>query len=72
MGLRYLGYWTDNGAQYYYGFEQALGYAGTLFQVRDEFSRMRIPLGYVQLDSWFYGKGHDDNWQSSDPLRGGP
>jgi hypothetical protein len=70
VGLRYLGYWTDSGARYYYAFELALGYAATLLEVRDEFSRMGIPLGYVQLDNCFYGKGHDDN-QSSDLLRGG-
>jgi len=29
-GLRYLGYWTDNGAAYYYNCQTNLGYAGTL------------------------------------------
>ncbi len=29
-GLRYLGYWTDNGAVYYYNYEPSLGYTGTL------------------------------------------
>jgi hypothetical protein len=71
LGLRSLGYWTDNGAQYYYYFEEALGYTGTLLEVRNEFSRMGIPLGYLQLDSWFYGKGQNDSWQGSGPLRGG-
>ena len=32
---------------------------------------MKIPLGYVQLDSWFYPKGHEGKWQSEDPLGGG-
>jgi len=71
LALRYLGYWTDHGAQYYYGFESGLGYAGTLLKVRDEFRTMHIPLGYVQLDSWFYPKGHDGQWRSADPLGGG-
>ena len=30
VSLKYLGYWTDHGARYYYRFEDALGYAGTL------------------------------------------
>jgi hypothetical protein len=71
FALKYLGYWTDHGAQYYYGFESQLGYVGTLFKVRDEFRSMHIPLGYVQLDSWFYPKGHDGKWRSADPLGGG-
>ena len=33
--LAYLGYWTDNGASYYYNFEPALGYSGTLLAIRD-------------------------------------
>jgi hypothetical protein len=71
IGLKYLGYWTDNGARYYYGFEKSLGYAGTLLEVRDQFRRMNIRLGYVQLDSWFYLKGHEGRWRSSDHLGGG-
>jgi hypothetical protein len=71
FSLRYLGYWTDHGARYYYSFEVSLGYAGTLRKVRDEFRSMNIRLGYLQLDSWFYPKGHDGKWNSTDPLRGG-
>ena len=69
--LKYLGYWTDHGARYYYGFESSLGYAGTLLAVRDEFRKMGIRLGYVQLDSWFYPKGRAGTWKSADPLGGG-
>ena len=71
FALKYLGYWTDHGARYYYDFESNLGYAGTLFKVRNEFRTMHIPLGYVQVDSWFYPKGHDAQWRSNDPLGGG-
>jgi hypothetical protein len=71
VSLKYLGYWTDHGAAYYYRFENALGYAGTLLAVRDQFRDMNIPLGYVQLDSWFYPKGHAGTWRSDDPLGGG-
>jgi hypothetical protein len=69
--LKYLGYWTDHGARYYYRFEETLGYAGTLLDVRDQFRTMNIRLGYVQLDSWFYPKGHEGRWNSADPLGGG-
>jgi hypothetical protein len=71
VSLKYLGYWTDHGAAYYYRFEEALGYAGTLLAVRDQFREMNIPLGYVQLDSWFYPKGHEGTWRSGDALGGG-
>jgi hypothetical protein len=69
--LKYLGYWTDHGARYYYRFEETLGYAGTLLEVRRQFKAMNVRLGYVQLDSWFYPKGRDGTWDSADPLRGG-
>ena len=71
FSLKYIGYWTDHGARYYYGFEESLGYAGTLLEVRDQFRKMNIRLGYVQLDSWFYLKGHEGRWRSSDHLGGG-
>ena len=61
--LSHLGYWTDNGATYYYHFEPRLGYEDTLLAVRDEFQSKGVPLGYLQLDSWFYPKGANDNWR---------
>ena len=60
--LKYLGYWTDNGAAYYYNFDVSKGYEGTLLAVRDEFVRNGLPLGYVQLDSWWYRKGANGDW----------
>ena len=56
MGLRYLGYWTDNGATYYYNYDSALGYAGTLLEVTRRFQEEGIPIRYLQLDSWWYDK----------------
>ncbi|MEO6890109.1 MAG: hypothetical protein ABI456_12205 [Ktedonobacteraceae bacterium] len=61
--LNYLGYWTDTGAAYYYHFEGAKGYAGTLLAVRADFQKLGIPLGYMELDSWWYPKGGVANWQ---------
>lgn len=61
--LRTLGYWTDNGAAYYYHFSRSLGYAGTLLAVQHELAAQGISLGYVQLDSWWYPKSANDSWQ---------
>src|SRR5205823_2118088 len=66
--LSRLGYWTDAGAAYYYRWEAGLGYAGTLQQVKEEFDRKGAPLGYMQLDSWFYPKGRAARW---DDITGG-
>jgi hypothetical protein len=62
--LAKLGYWTDNGAKYYYKFEPRLGYAGTLLAVRDQFAKLGMALGYMQLDSWWYPKGVKGRWDS--------
>ena len=62
--LAKLGYWTDRGAQYYYKFEPRLGYAGTLLAIRDQFRKLGVTLGYMQLDSWWYPKGVSHRWDS--------
>ena len=70
--LNQLGYWTDNGAVYYYNYDAAKGYAGTLLAVRDEFASKGVPLAYVQLDSWWYPKSYLNSWQGcSTNNRGG-
>ncbi len=51
-----FGYWTDNGATYYYKFVPSLGYEGTLLAVRDAYRKLGVPLAYMQLDSWWYPK----------------
>jgi hypothetical protein len=56
IGLRYLGYWTDNGAFYYYNYDPALGYIGTLEALVDHYRGRGIPIRYLQLDSWWYYK----------------
>ena len=55
-GLRYLGYWTDHGAAYYYDYDRRLGYAGTLEAVLERYRTTGIPIRYLQLDSWWYSK----------------
>ncbi len=54
--LKYFGYWTDNGATYYYHYDKKLGYTGTLDKVYTYFKKHVVPLHYMQLDSWWYPK----------------
>jgi hypothetical protein len=60
--LKLLGYWTDNGATYYYHTQGSLSYADTLATVKAGFDTAGIGLGYMQLDSWFYPKGPNADW----------
>jgi hypothetical protein len=55
-GLKYLGYWTDNGAHYYYNYDPTLGYGATLLKLEKHFQDAQIPVKYMQLDSWWYYK----------------
>lgn len=54
--LKYYGYWTDNGADYYYNYDKPLGYGGTLQKIRETYKKDGIPIRYMQLDSWWYEK----------------
>lgn len=65
--LKSLGYWTDNGAGYYYDFEASLGYTGTLLAMKDQFAKAGVALGYMQLDSWWYPKGEQGDWNHFPP-----
>jgi len=56
IGLRYLGYWTDNGAAYYYNYDTNSSYAGTLEILASLYRDENIPIRYMQLDSWWYYK----------------
>jgi len=59
--LKYLGYWTDNGAYYYYRTEPGKNYERTLLELGDYIKRERIPVRHIQLDSWWYYKSKIDN-----------
>jgi hypothetical protein len=59
--LKYLGYWTDNGAYYYYRTEPDKNYETTLLDVNDYLKRESIPARYFQLDSWWYPKSKADD-----------
>jgi hypothetical protein len=60
--LNKVGYWTDNGAAYYYANPPA-GLPETLIAVKNEYRSKGVPLGYMQLDSWWYQKGLCHCWQ---------
>ena len=60
IALRKLGYWTDNGAYYYYRTEPGMNYAETLLAIKAYGEREKIPFGYIQLDSWWYPKATID------------
>lgn len=48
---------TDAGATYYYVFDPALGYEGTLQAAIDSAKAVGIPIGVTHFDSWWYKKG---------------
>ncbi|CAG0900286.1 unnamed protein product [Darwinula stevensoni] len=56
----YLGYYTDNGAFYYYNTEEGMNYEETVLAVVDHLSEIGLPIKYFQLDSWWYPKGADE------------
>jgi hypothetical protein len=64
LTLSRLGYWTDAGSSYYYTTEPGKSYQDTLLDVKAEFDRLGMALGYLQLDSWFYPKGAAANWKT--------
>eukprot|EP00731_Ephydatia_muelleri_P018789 Em0011g829a len=53
----YLGYWTDNGACYYYNTGTYPNYEEVLLAVKSNADQQGIPFRYLQIDSWWYYKG---------------
>ena len=51
-----LGYFTDNGAYYYYNPLPKKKYDQTLLAVKAKADELRIPYRYYHLDSWWYRK----------------
>lgn len=47
-------YWTDNGAAYWYRTEPGHDVAGSIVAAVDDLRADGVPVGAVQLDSWFY------------------
>jgi hypothetical protein len=52
----YLGFWTDNGAYYYYKTEKGMKYDDMLVSIKDYFEEHQIPIRYFNFDSWWYLK----------------
>lgn len=69
--LQKLGYWTDNGAAYYYATAGSADYRSTLLQAKTYLTGLGLPAGYVQLDSWWYRKGSVGTWEGNGTDRGG-
>ncbi|CAF3069093.1 unnamed protein product [Rotaria sp. Silwood2] len=57
LTINYLGYYTDNGAYYYYNTQSNMTYEQTIINIKENLS---IPIHYIQLDSWWYYKGLGD------------
>lgn len=57
--VKTFGYWTDNGADYYYNYDLDKGYTGTLLALKKRYEGEGIRMGYLQLDSWWYRKLSD-------------
>ena len=55
--INYLGYWTDNGACYYYNTGSYSNYEEAIIAVKEDADKQGIPFKYLQLDSWWYYKG---------------
>jgi hypothetical protein len=53
LGTR-VSYWTDNGSAYWYRTEGELDAASTVVAAVDDLEARGIPVGAVQLDSWWY------------------
>jgi hypothetical protein len=53
-----LSYWTDNGAAYWYRTEANQTIADSVVNVVADLLRSGVPIGAVELDSWFYRHEH--------------
>lgn len=52
--LTTLSYWTDNGAAYWYRTEAGESLPESLTNKVHELDELDVPIGVVELDSWFY------------------
>jgi hypothetical protein len=50
----HLSYWTDNGAAYWYRTEAGRTIGATVAEVVTKLRADGVPIGAVELDSWFY------------------
>ena len=57
FSINYLGYYTDNGACYYYYTGPYANYEEAMLAVNEDSVENNIPYRYLQIDSWWYFKG---------------
>ena len=55
--MRYLGYYTDAGAYYYYNTEPGMNYEETFDYIGTYADQTNFPIRFAQYDSWFYPHG---------------
>lgn len=55
--MRYLGYYTDAGAFYYYNTEPGMNYDQTFEYIKYYNDALNFPVRFTQYDSWFYPHG---------------
>jgi hypothetical protein len=60
-GLTHIGFWTDQQSPYWYALNGFSNYDDLLMTVKHKYDSLKIKLGYVQLDSWWYIKD-PANW----------
>ncbi|MHA1731645.1 MAG: hypothetical protein ACTSU5_06860 [Promethearchaeota archaeon] len=58
-----LGFWTQNGAHYYYRKEKGMNYEDTILYCWEKFREMDLPINFFQLDSWWYQKAIKPFWK---------
>ena len=54
--VSYLGYWTDNGSYYYYNPIKNKTLSETLIEVKNHLEKLKVPIKYYNIDSWWYIK----------------
>ncbi|XP_041369874.1 uncharacterized protein LOC121383842 [Gigantopelta aegis] len=68
LSLNYLGYWTDNGAYYYYNTEANKTYEETIIDIKTYTDQINLPIKYFQVDSWWYYKGPNNGVTLWEPM----
>ncbi len=66
LPLSSLGYWTDHYAYYYYTISsQFANYEAEMVAVKLHYDTLKMPIKYLDLDSWWYKKGCDQGWNET-------
>jgi hypothetical protein len=63
--LNKLSYWTDAGTAYYYHPMDGTQIVPTLQKIPTQFAQLGVPIGSMELDSWYYPKGSPPLWNQN-------